>query len=146
MNPVVSSRREAAGRRRLTAARRGRRPTDRHMRRYPPGAVRVGLALLLDAAAAAATVVAAPRAAYAADPPTVGVTSISAVIDNIRLWLFGILVAWATLCLTVAFFRLTSGDPGEIEKGKLGLRSAAIGYVGAMLAPLLVTIIGKWVA
>ena len=38
------------------------------------------------------------------------------------------------------------GDPAEVEKAKLTLRSAAIGYGLALLAPLFVTIVGKWVA
>ena len=50
------------------------------------------------------------------------------------------------MCLTVGFIRYTSGEPGEVEKGKVALRSAAIGYAGALLAPLLVTIVGGWVA
>lgn len=80
-----------------------------------------------------------------AEPAVPTVTSVDQVIDNVRLWLLGILAAWATLCLTVGFIRYTSGDPGEVEKGKTALRSAAIGYLGALLAPLLVTIIGQWV-
>jgi hypothetical protein len=80
-----------------------------------------------------------------AEPAVPTVTSVDQVIDNVRLWLLGILAAWATLCLTVGFIRYTSGDPGEVEKGKLALRNAAIGYAGALLAPLLVTIIGQWV-
>ncbi|GLY98848.1 pilin [Actinoplanes sp. NBRC 103695] len=147
MNPVVSPRHEAADRRRLVVDRR-RRPTGRHLRRYPPRAVRVGLAVLLGGAATALCVIAAPHAAYAAEPGTVvlAVDSIDQVVNNIRLWLVGILASWATLCLTVGFLRYTSGEPGEVEKGKLALRSAAIGYAGALLAPLLVTIIAKWVA
>jgi len=146
MNPVMSPRHEAADRRRLVAARRGR-PTGRHLRRYPLRAVRVGLAILLGAAATALSIVASPHVAYAAEPGTVlAVESIDQVVNNIRLWLVGILASWATLCLTVGFLRYTSGEPGEVEKGKLALRSAAIGYAGALLAPLLVTIIAKWVA
>jgi hypothetical protein len=72
--------------------------------------------------------------------------SIDQVVNNIRLWLTGILASWATLCLTVAFLRYTSGEPGEVEQGKKGFRSAAIGYAGALLAPLIVTIVGGWVA
>jgi hypothetical protein len=82
--------------------------------------------------------------AYAAEPVEPTVTSIDQVINNIRLWLLGILAAWATFCLTVGMIRYTSGDPGEVEKGKLALRNAAIGYAGALLAPLLVTIFGEW--
>jgi hypothetical protein len=72
--------------------------------------------------------------------------SIDQVVNNIRLWLVGILAGWATLCLTVGFLRYTSGEPGEIERGKMAFRSAAIGYAGALLAPLIVTIVGQWVA
>lgn len=53
---------------------------------------------------------------------------------------------YATLCLTVGFLRYTSGEPGEVERGKLAFRSAAIGYAGALLSPLIVTIVGQWVA
>lgn len=72
--------------------------------------------------------------------------SIAQVIDNIRVWLLGILAAWATLCLTVGFLRWTSGEPGEVERGKLAFRSAAIGYAGALLTPLILTIVASWVS
>jgi len=145
MRSVLSPYREAAGRRRVTD-RRGQ-PNGRDRRRYTPRVARVGLAVLLSAAATVAGV-AMPRAAYAAEsaPVVLAVESIAQVVGNIRVWLMGILGAWATLCLTVGFFRYTSGEPGEVEKGKLALRSAAIGYAGALLAPLLVTIVGSWVA
>ncbi|WP_028569051.1 pilin [Salinispora tropica] len=82
-----------------------------------------------------------PDAAFAAE-------SIQAVVNNIRSWLVSILVAVATLFLTVGGLRYAAanGDPGEVEKAKLALRSAAIGYALAMLAPLFVTIVGQWVA
>ena len=90
----------------------------------------------------------AGTAVAAADPDTVVPTtdSINQVVNNIRLWLMGILAGWATLCLTVGFLRYTSGEPGEVERGKIAFRSAAIGYAGALLAPLIVTIVGGWVA
>lgn len=73
-------------------------------------------------------------------------TSIDQVIGNIRLWLMGILAAWATLCGTVAFLRYTSGEPEEVERGRRGFRSAAIGYAGALLTPLILTIVASWVS
>ncbi|MFC7483139.1 pilin [Luedemannella flava] len=88
-------------------------------------------------------------AAYADDDePTPPVDSIAAVVTNIRVWLLGILVAVATLFLTIGGLRLmwANGDPGEAEKGKSALKSAAIGYMLALLAPLIVTIVGRWVA
>ncbi|WP_232074557.1 pilin [Phytohabitans suffuscus] len=96
------------------------------------------------ATAVAATLLVAAGSAYAAEPVEPTVTSLDQVIDNIRLWLLGILAAWATFCLVVGFFRYTSGDQDEVEKGKVAFRSAGIGYAGALLAPLLVTIFGEW--
>ncbi|MBN1174037.1 MAG: hypothetical protein JXA67_17825 [Micromonosporaceae bacterium] len=73
--------------------------------------------------------------------------SVEAVVNNIRTWLVGILVAVATLFLTVGGLRYLAagGDPSEVEKAKLALKSAALGYALAMLAPLFVTIVGTWV-
>ncbi|MFC7527527.1 pilin [Actinoplanes sp. GCM10030250] len=119
-----------------------RRPiTDRPGRRLRRTARRFAPAV----AVTTSTVIAValiPDAAYAA------VESIPQVVDRIRLWLVGILVAVATLFLTVGGLRYAAanGDPGEVEKAKLALKSAAIGYGLAMLAPLFVTIVGQWVA
>ncbi|GAA1771892.1 pilin [Nonomuraea bangladeshensis] len=70
-------------------------------------------------------------------------SSLNAVIDNLRNVIVGLLVALATLFLTVAGVRyiLAGGDPGEVEAAKKGLRYAALGYGIAALAPLLVTIL-----
>jgi hypothetical protein len=86
--------------------------------------------------------------ADAGAPVPMAADSIEAVVNNIRAWLVGILVAVATLFLTVGGLRLmwANGDPGEAEKGKAALKSAAVGYGLSMLAPLIVTIVGKWVA
>lgn len=106
--------------------------------------------MVLGGAAVTATFVAAPGTAYAAEPAAVvlAAESIEQVANNIRAWLVGILVAVATLFLTVGGLRYlaANGDPGEVEKAKLALRSAAIGYALALLAPLFVTIVGAWVA
>ena len=118
--------------RRPITDRPGRR-LRRTVRRLAPSA-----AVVTSTAVAVALV---PDAAYAAD-------SIDAVVNNIRTWLVGILVAVATLFLTVGGLRYlaANGDPGETEKGKLAMKSAAIGYALALLAPLFVTIVGQWVA
>ncbi|GAA3949997.1 pilin [Actinoplanes auranticolor] len=123
-----------------------RRPvTDRRGRRLPRT-----VRLLTTATGITALVVltCAGTAQAAADPGTVvlAAASIDQVVNNIRVWLMGILGGWATLCLTVGFLRYISGEPGEVERGKLAFRSAAIGYAGALLAPLIVTIVGGWVA
>ncbi|MEO3861355.1 hypothetical protein [Acrocarpospora sp. B8E8] len=70
-------------------------------------------------------------------------TSLTQVINNLRNWLVGLLVAIATLMATIGGLRLllAGGDPGEVAKGKNALRSAAIGYGIAALAPLAVQIL-----
>jgi hypothetical protein len=135
------------------AVRRGpaRRPDRRPGRRWPGRlirATRIPLLVLLASASVALLVAGLPAAAYAAGtaPTVLAVASVEAAVNNVRLWLMGILGAWASLCLTVGFLRYTSGEPGEVEKGKTALRSAAIGYAGALLVPLLLTIVSKWVA
>ncbi|BCJ63024.1 pilin [Polymorphospora rubra] len=147
MNHVPFPRPEAAVRR-LGAGRRGR-PSVRRLLRYRPRTVRAAL-VLLNTAAVAAVLVAVPTVAWAAEPAAVvlAAESIEQVANNIRTWLVGILVAVATLFLTVGGVRYlaANGDPGEVEKAKLALRSAAIGYALALLAPLFVTIVDAWVA
>ena len=82
--------------------------------------------------------VAAP--AYAAGGPTIG-----GVISNLTAWLVGILAGVATLFLTIGGLRyLTAGgDPVQVEKAKTALKSAAIGYALAALAPLIVSILAS---
>ena len=109
---------------------------------WRPESTAQGWWLLLAVTVTAALLVAGtPDAALAAE-------SIQQVVNNIRTWVVGILVAVATLFLTVGGLRYAAanGDPGEVEKAKLALKSAAIGYGLAMLAPLFVTIVGQWVA
>ena len=83
-----------------------------------------------------------------AAPQILAANPLPVVISNITAWIVGLLVGVATLFLTVGGLRYlaANGDPGELEKAKLALRSAAIGYALAMLAPLFVTIVGQWVA
>jgi len=95
---------------------------------------------LLGVAAAAALLVvwlAPPAVAQAADP------TLGQVIDRLRTVLVGLLVGLATLLLTVGGVRylLAGGDPGQVEKAKVTLRSAAIGYGLAVLAPVLVRLL-----
>jgi Type IV secretion system pilin len=76
-----------------------------------------------------------------------GSPTLTGVIDNLQNWLVGILAAVATLFLTIGGLRyLTAGgDPGQVEKAKTALKSAAIGYALAILAPLLVSILASLV-
>lgn len=79
--------------------------------------------------------------AYAAAPvdPAKPLT-VDGVIGSLQGWLSGLLVALATLYLTIGGIRyLTAGgDPTNIEKGKSALKYAAIGYAIAALADVLV--------
>ncbi len=74
-----------------------------------------------------------------------GPPSLSAVIDSLTAWLVGLLAAMATLFLTIGGLRyLTAGgDPMQVERAKTALKSAAIGYALAALAPLLVSILAS---
>ena len=69
--------------------------------------------------------------------------SISQVLNNTTLWIVGILAGLATLFLTLGGVRylMASGDPAEVEKAKTALKSAAIGYALAILAPVIVTVL-----
>lgn len=86
--------------------------------------------------------------AEAAAPPVQIASSLDQVLDNLRNWMVGILGALATVCLTFAGARyvIASGDPGELEKAKGALRAACVGYVLAMLAPLVVAVLKAFVA
>ena len=72
-----------------------------------------------------------------------GPPSLTGVIDALRNWLVGLLAAVATLFLTIGGLRyLTAGgDPVQVERAKTALKSAAISYALAALAPLLVSIL-----
>lgn len=80
--------------------------------------------------------------AWAAGPVPASPT-LNGVIDALRLWLVGILAALATLFLTVGGIRYltAAGDPAQVERAKVALKSAAIGYALAAMAPLLVAIL-----
>jgi len=65
------------------------------------------------------------------------------VISSTTAWIVGILAGLATLMLTVGGVRylMAGGDPAEVQKAKIALRSAAIGYGLAVLAPVVVAIL-----
>ena len=72
-----------------------------------------------------------------------GAPTLGGVIDGLRLWLVGLLATLATLFLTFGGIRYltANGDPGQVEKAKTALRSAAVGYALAALAPILVEVL-----
>jgi hypothetical protein len=94
-------------------------------------------AALATIAAAVVVGLAGPALAQTADP------ALEQVIGRLRAVLVGLLVGLATLFLTVGGLRylFAGGDPGQVEKAKVTLRSAAIGYGLAALAPALVRLL-----
>jgi hypothetical protein len=82
-------------------------------------------------------VLATPALAQATDP------TLSGVVNRIRDLIVGLAAGLATLFLTVGGVRylMAGGDPGQVERAKTTLRSAAIGYGVAALAPALSTLL-----
>jgi hypothetical protein len=124
-------------------SRRGRAP--RHPGRAPASRAQLAArAAALTALAAAAALTGAAQPALAGTAGHVlAVASIGQVIANITNWITGILAGLATLFLTIGGLRylMAGGDPAEVERAKTALRSAAIGYGLAILAPVIVTIL-----
>lgn len=86
--------------------------------------------------------------AWAAPDPTTTTTpvpgapvTLGQVVENARLWIMGLLLAVATLFFVVGGIRyvMAGGDPGEVERAKLTLKSALAGYALALLAPAVLT-------
>ncbi|GIH05682.1 hypothetical protein Rhe02_37490 [Rhizocola hellebori] len=96
-------------------------------------------------ATAAAVAVAVP--AYAAQPQIAAVNDLPTVINNITVWVGGIAFGVATLFATIGFLLYLSagGDPTSVEKAKAAFKNAAIGYAGALLAPVLLAIVRGWI-
>ncbi len=107
---------------------------------------RIDLACRFTAAFAASLVVATVIASPAFADSTA--SSLTSLISNLTDWLVGLLAGVATLFLTLGGLRyLTAGgDPGQVEKAKVALKSAAVGYALAALAPLLVSILASLVS
>ena len=127
---AMTSARSRPARRRPAARRPGRAPASRAR-----AAARAAAATALAAAAQ-------PALASTADR-VLALASISQVIANITAWITGLLAGLATLFLTIGGLRylMAGGDPGEVERAKTALRSAAIGYGLAILAPVIVTVL-----
>ncbi|MEW2427812.1 pilin [Micromonospora sp. NPDC047644] len=88
---------------------------------------------------------AVPAAAYADPSAAVYLTanSLPVVIANLQAWVMGILAAVATLFLVLAgvYWATAGGDPSQVEKAKLALRNALLGYGLAVLAPILLQVV-----
>ncbi len=78
-------------------------------------------------------------------PALAATNDLTSVIDNLRIWLAGLLAGIATLFLTIGGIRYmtAAGDPHAVQQGKEALKSALIGYILAGLAPLLVSIVAR---
>ncbi|WP_306358327.1 MULTISPECIES: pilin [unclassified Nocardia] len=91
----------------------------------------------------AGVVLAAAAGPASAQPVLAVAGSFDEVLNNLRNWIVGILALIATVCLTIGGTRylICSGDPGEVERAKVALRAACIGYALAMLAPVVVAVL-----
>jgi len=83
--------------------------------------------------------------ALAAAPAALAASDLNQVIENLRVWITGLLAALATLLLMIGGVRylLAGGDPGAHERAKGSIRAALIGYALALLAPVLVSIVQR---
>ena len=76
-------------------------------------------------------------------PDALAATDLNSVIDNLKLWLTGLLASLATVFLITGAARyvMAGGDPIKLEKAKNAISSAGLGYAFALFAPVIVTII-----
>ncbi|HVE46674.1 MAG TPA: hypothetical protein VNA57_08005 [Acidimicrobiales bacterium] len=83
-------------------------------------------------------VLAASPAAAQAEPATLG-----QVVDNARGWVMGLLAGLATLFFVIggARYVMAGGDPSQVERAKLTLKSALAGYALALLAPVVLSVL-----
>ncbi len=91
------------------------------------------------------TVSAAALLALLAAPPALAATDLNQVIDNLRIWLAGLLAGLATLLLTIGGIRylFAGGDPAALERAKGSIKAAIAGYALALLAPVLASIVRR---
>jgi hypothetical protein len=83
-----------------------------------------------------------------ADPAhaaAIDTSQLSAVLDNLRLALAGILAGLATIFLMVGaiLYLAAGGDRRNVERGKQAMKSALIGFALAALAPILIDIVRR---
>lgn len=77
--------------------------------------------------------------------PVLAASDLNSVIDSVRDWVAGLLIALSTLFLTVGGVRYITaqGNPRAVEEAKAGIKAALIGYALAALAPTLISILQK---
>jgi hypothetical protein len=83
--------------------------------------------------------------ALVAAPAALAAAELNQVIENMRIWITGLLAGLATLLLMIGGVRylFAGADPGQHEKAKGAIRAALIGYALALLAPVLVSIVQR---
>lgn len=83
--------------------------------------------------------------ALVAAPAALAATDLNQVIENLRVWITGLLAGLATLLLMIGGVRylFAAGDPGMHERAKGSIRAALTGYALALLAPVLVSIVQR---
>ena len=66
---------------------------------------------------------------------------------SVRNWVAGLLAGLATLFLMVGGLRylVAAGNRREMERGKEAMKSAVVGYVLAVMAPLLIDLLRRMV-
>jgi hypothetical protein len=76
-------------------------------------------------------------------PAAFAASDLNGVIDNVKVWLTGLLASLATVFLITggARYVMAGGDPVRVERAKSAITSAAVGYGFALFAPVAVTII-----
>lgn len=89
-------------------------------------------------ASLALVVLGAPAAEAQAQPATLG-----QVVDNARGWVMGLLAGLATLFLVIggARYVMAGGDPSQVERAKVTIKSALAGYALALLAPVILSVL-----
>ena len=107
-------------------------------------AIRGAVARAVRAAALSGLLVVAMAGPALAAPPA----SLDEVISRITTWIVRLAFGLATLFITYGAVRLLTagGDPGAAEKGKAAIRGAAVGYMLALLAPLIVGVLSSFVS
>jgi hypothetical protein len=122
-------------------ARRG--PAGRRPGRAPASRARLAARIAITVTAAAVLAATAQPALAGTAGHVLAVASIDQVIANTTKWIMGILAGLATLFLTIGGLRylMAGGNPSEVERAKTAVRSAAIGYGLAILAPVIVTVL-----
>lgn len=102
-----------------------------------------GARVLAVLVAAVAAVVTAPGQAWADTKVLALVGTVGDAITNATNAITGLLALLATFFLTLAGARYLTGggDPSQVEQAKQALKNAGLGFILAMLAPLITAIL-----